>query len=36
MKKLLVSLALGLSLLAGFTPAWGSYRARITDMLRSA
>jgi putative ABC transport system permease protein len=29
-------LALGLSLIAGLTPAYGSYRARITDMLRSA
>jgi putative ABC transport system permease protein len=30
------SLALGLSLIAGLTPAYSSYRARITDMLRSA
>ena len=30
------ALALGLSLIAGLTPAYGSYRARITDMLRSA
>jgi putative ABC transport system permease protein len=29
-------LALVLSLVAGFTPAYGTYRARITDMLRSA
>jgi putative ABC transport system permease protein len=33
---LTLSIALVLSVLAGFTPAWGSYRARITDMLRSA
>jgi putative ABC transport system permease protein len=28
-----VSLFLGLA--AGFVPAWGAYRARITDMLRT-
>jgi hypothetical protein len=32
-------LGLGVSLLlgfaAGFAPAWGAYRARITDMLRT-
>jgi hypothetical protein len=28
-----VSLFLGLA--AGFAPAWGAYRARITDMLRT-
>jgi putative ABC transport system permease protein len=30
------ALAVVLSLVAGFAPAWGSYRARITDMLRAA
>jgi len=34
--SLTFGLALLLSLSAGFTPAIGSYRARITDMLRSA
>jgi putative ABC transport system permease protein len=29
-----VALALGFA--AGFVPAWGAYRARITDMLRTA
>jgi ABC-type antimicrobial peptide transport system permease subunit len=30
-----VSLALGLGFAAGFAPAVGAYRARITEMLRS-
>jgi putative ABC transport system permease protein len=30
-----VSVALGLGLAAGFVPAWGAYRARITEMLRN-
>jgi ABC-type antimicrobial peptide transport system permease subunit len=29
-------IALALGLVAGFMPAYGSYRARITDMLRAA
>jgi putative ABC transport system permease protein len=29
-----VALALGLA--AGFVPAWGAYRARVTEMLRTA
>jgi ABC-type antimicrobial peptide transport system permease subunit len=31
---LAVSVLLGIA--AGFVPAWGAYRARITDMLRTA
>jgi len=30
-----LSAALGLGLAAGFLPAWGAYRARVTEMLRS-
>jgi putative ABC transport system permease protein len=30
-----VSVALGLGLAAGFVPAWGAYRAKVTEMLRS-
>jgi putative ABC transport system permease protein len=30
-----LSVALGLGLAAGFFPAWGAYRARVTEMLRS-
>jgi len=30
-----VGVALGLGLAAGFAPAWGAYRARVTEMLRS-
>jgi putative ABC transport system permease protein len=30
------SIAVTLGVTAGFMPAWGSYRARITDMLRAA
>lgn len=30
-----VAVALGLGLAAGFFPAWGAYRARVTEMLRS-
>jgi len=30
-----LSVALGLGLAAGLLPAWGAYRARITDMLRT-
>jgi putative ABC transport system permease protein len=29
-----VSVALSLGLAAGFVPAWGAYRAKVTDMLR--
>lgn len=29
-----LGVALGLGLAAGFVPAWGAYRARVTDMLR--
>ncbi len=39
LKPVVALLGLGVSLLlgfaAGFTPAWGAYRARITDMLRT-
>ena len=31
-----VGVALGLGFAAGFFPAWGAYRARVTEMLRSA
>jgi putative ABC transport system permease protein len=30
-----VGVALGLGLAAGLVPAWGAYRARVTDMLRN-
>ena len=30
-----LSVALGLGIAAGFVPAWGAYRAKITDMLRT-
>ena len=30
-----VGVALGLGLAAGFLPAWGAYRARVTEMLRN-
>ncbi len=30
-----VSVALGLGFAAGFVPAWGAYRAKVTEMLRS-
>lgn len=30
-----VSVSLALGLAAGFVPAWGAYRARVTEMLRS-
>jgi putative ABC transport system permease protein len=30
-----VSVALGLGFVAGFVPAWGAYRAKVTEMLRS-
>jgi putative ABC transport system permease protein len=30
-----VATALGLGLAAGFLPAWGAYRAKVTEMLRS-
>lgn len=29
------SVAIGLGLCAGFVPAWGAYRARVTEMLRT-
>ena len=39
LKPMVALFGLGVSLLlgfaAGFTPAWGAYRARITDMLRT-
>ena len=31
-----LGVALGLGFAAGFFPAWGAYRARVTEMLRSA
>ena len=31
-----VGVSVGLGLAAGFFPAWGAYRARVTEMLRSA
>jgi len=30
-----LSVALGLGFVAGFVPAWGAYRARVTEMLRN-
>jgi len=30
-----LGVALSLGLAAGFLPAWGAYRARVTEMLRS-
>jgi putative ABC transport system permease protein len=31
-----VTVALALGLAAGFLPAWGAYRARVTEMLRNS
>ena len=30
-----VTVAIALGLAAGFVPAWGAYRARVTEMLRT-
>ena len=30
-----VAVAITLGLAAGFVPAWGAYRARVTEMLRT-
>jgi ABC-type antimicrobial peptide transport system permease subunit len=30
-----VAVAIALGLAAGFVPAWGAYRARVTEMLRT-